>query len=303
MEEKDWTGERLETFIFSENTNEHLHRYAMAMEFASRCKVLDIACGEGYGANLLATVAESVCGVDIDAATVQHAAGKYQMPNLHFSTGSADSIPFKDHTFDLAVSFETIEHHDRHEAMMTELKRVLKPGGILIISSPDKKYYSDVPGYQNPFHVAELYKAEFESLVARHFRHMRSFSQKSFYGSVVVCEDKGSDTPVKLYSGRYESINPVSWGGVYCIAIASDEPLPVAGNSFFDGAEVLDKKMKELKDYTTGTVTEYVTEKVTERVTEKVMAETTERITGTRRYRLGSAMIRPFAYLKRILNA
>lgn len=295
MEENAWTGERLETFIFTENTNEHLHRYAMAMELAPGRKVLDIACGEGYGSNLLASVAEGVWGVDIDPETIKHAAEKYKAHNLNFSVGAADAIPFKDHTFDLAVSFETIEHHDRHEAMMTELKRVLKPGGVLIISSPDKKYYSDIPNYKNPFHVKELYKAEFEALIAKHFRHAQHFTQKSFYGSVMVCEDANATIPVKQYSGQYENITPGSWGGMYCIAIASDEPLPGSGNSFFDGTDVLEKKMKELKDYTTGTVTEVVKE--------IVISETTKKIKGTLRYRIGSAVVRPFSFVKRMLNA
>jgi ubiquinone/menaquinone biosynthesis C-methylase UbiE len=303
MNEKTWTGERLETFVFTENTNEHLHRYAMAMELAAGRKVLDIACGEGYGANLLAGIAEGVWGVDIDTETVQRAAKKYPAPNLHFSIGAADAIPFTDHTFDLAVSFETIEHHDRHEAMMTELKRVLKPGGVLIISSPDKKFYSDIPGYKNPFHVAELYKNEFEALIGKHFRYAQYFSQKTFYGSVIVCEDNNPHTPVKQYNGRYESITPACFGGLYCIAIASDEPLPGMGNSFFDGTEVLKKKMKELKDYTTFTVGNEVKEIVTKTVTETVTSATIQSIKNSRTYRIGAAVVRPFLYVKRMLHA
>ena len=73
----EWTGERMETFVLNELTIEHLHRYALAFEFADGKKVLDIACGEGYGSNLLATKASHVSGMDIDKATIEKAKAKY----------------------------------------------------------------------------------------------------------------------------------------------------------------------------------------------------------------------------------
>jgi ubiquinone/menaquinone biosynthesis C-methylase UbiE len=303
MEQRTWTGERLETFIFSENTNEHLHRYALAIELARGLSVLDIACGEGYGCNLLASVAAKVTGVDIDAATIQRAKQKYPASNVQFTTGACHAIPFPDHSFDLLVSFETIEHHDQHQAMMQEIKRVLKPEGTLIISSPDKKYYSDEPDYKNPFHVAELYKHEFEALMEKYFKHIQHLSQRSFSGSVIVQENTTSQEPVKLYNGGYDKITQTGLQGVYCIAIASDKPLPQAGNSFFDGAAVLTKQFKQLSDYVTGTVTERVIAEVTARVTVQVTEQVTAKFTSTRRYRIGSAIMGPFSYLKRVLNA
>lgn len=299
MDESTWTGERLETFIFSENTNEHLHRYALAMELAPGLSVLDIACGEGYGSNLLAGVAAKVAGVDIDAATIQYAAQKYQAPNLQFITGACHAIPFPDQSFDLVVSFETIEHHDQHQAMMQEIKRVLKPAGILIISSPDKKYYSDEPNYKNPFHVKELYQREFETLMAKYFKHVQHFSQRSFTGSVIVQENTPDSEPAKLYRGGYNRITHTGLQGIYCVAIASDQLLPTAGNSFFDGTAVLDKQFKQLKDYVTGTVTEQVAAEVTARVTNQVTAI----FTNNRRYRIGSVIMSPFSYLKKLFNA
>ena len=304
MKNKAWTGERLETFIFAENTNEHLHRYAMAMELASGKKVLDVACGEGYGSRLLAGVAAEVAGVDIDEATIKHATQKYQAPNLHFITGAADAIPFEDQRFDLVVSFETIEHHDRHEEMMQEIKRVLKPGGMLIISSPDKLYYSDVPGYKNPFHVAELYSEEFEALISKHFKHTQHFKQRSFNGSVMMKQGElPGNTPEKLYRGNYEKITQSGIEAMYCLAIASDEQLPVTGNSFFDGAAVLEKQFQELRDYVTGTVTDKVAAEVTIHVTQQVTEKVTEQIMGSRNYRVGSTVIRPLRYIKRLFNA
>src|SRR5213076_2544358 len=136
-------------------------RYALSLNFVEGKSVLDIASGEGYGAALLASKAQSVTGVDIDPQTVMHAKHTYCNPKLTFMVGSCDDIPLPDGSFDVVTSFETIEHHDKHEEMLDEIKRVLKPDGVLIISSPNRLTYSDEPGYKNPFHVKELYYDEF----------------------------------------------------------------------------------------------------------------------------------------------
>ena len=107
---KSWTGERLETFVLNDSTIEHLHRYAIAKELVQGKRVLDIACGEGYGSNLLAASADFVNGVDIDQVVIAHAAEKYKKENLSFSQGSVEKIPFDANTFDMVVSFETLEH-------------------------------------------------------------------------------------------------------------------------------------------------------------------------------------------------
>src|SRR5690349_4921310 len=118
---KEWTGERLETNIHSQVTAEHLHRYALAMEYVQDKTVLDIACGEGYGSNLLAQKAKSVVGVDIDKFIVSEAKNKYRKSNLSFLEGSA---PLDDQSIDVVVSFETLEHTSNHEQFLSEIKRV-----------------------------------------------------------------------------------------------------------------------------------------------------------------------------------
>lgn len=287
---KDWTGERLETWIFSENTNEHLHRYAMAMELCVDKKVLDIACGEGYGSRLLRTVAASVTGVDIDAQTVENARKKYNAQGLDFLAGSAAAIPLPDAAYDVVVSFETIEHHDQHQEMMREIKRVLRPGGILIISSPDKKYYSDVPGYKNPFHVKELYKHEFEALIKAHFKYTRFYGQRSFTGSIVIADHGEEVVAPKMYEGSYEALTSKDIEAVYSICIASEEPLNTTGSdSLFNGADVLKAQFKEIEDYVRGTTSEQVS----------VYFENA--LKSGDEYRLGNALLKRFPFLKRFL--
>jgi ubiquinone/menaquinone biosynthesis C-methylase UbiE len=165
----EWTGERYVPGVGGDIELEHLHRYMIARELAKDKVVLDIACGEGYGSNLLAMVASHVVGVDIVEDVIAGARNKYRQDNLTFKVGSCTDIPLENSSVDLVVCFETIEHHDKHREMLAEIKRVLLPNGILIISSPDKYEYSDKPNYSNPFHVKELYRNEFEDLVTEYF--------------------------------------------------------------------------------------------------------------------------------------
>ena len=92
------------------------------------------------------------------------------------------------------VSFETIEHVDRHERVIHEMRRVLRPGGLLIISTPDTREYSDVLGNQNEYHVKELDRGAFEQLLRSQFRHVVIAGQRVRGGSICRPLDESSDT-------------------------------------------------------------------------------------------------------------
>lgn len=229
---KNWTGERLETFVYNENMIEHLHRYSLAVPFTRQKTVLDIACGEGYGSNLLAAGAEFVFGVDISETTIAEARIKYKSANISFLPGAADRIPLENSSVDVVVSFETLEHHDKHTEMLTEIKRVLKPGGILIMSSPDKKFYTDETGYVNKFHVKELYSDEFRRLISCYFKNSIFLNQRFLAGSVIIAEQRRS--AMEVHSGKYERLNDVApFTPVYNLAIASDEGIGPVSDSIF----------------------------------------------------------------------
>jgi 2-polyprenyl-3-methyl-5-hydroxy-6-metoxy-1,4-benzoquinol methylase len=242
---KNWTGERLETEILNSNTLEHLHRYALAQGLVSGKSVLDIACGEGYGTNLLSQVAQTVVGVDISEETVQHAQSKYKKSNLAFRAGRADKILAEDSSFDVVVSFETIEHHDKHIEMMQEIKRVLKPQGVLIISSPDKLNYSIKRKYANPYHVKELFIEEFKGLIQSHFKYSLFFQQRSMYCSAIVPEHQQSTSDLDRFSGSYQQINKNSFDPLYHLCIASNEPVPHFAISFFDDNIVIKNQIEQ----------------------------------------------------------
>src|SRR5215216_6490191 len=122
----EWTGERyVPWFEGAEIGYEHLHRYAFATQFIRNKNVLDLACGEGYGSNLLSQTAKQVVAIDIDEQAVSHAKNKYIKPNLEFRTGSITDVPVSGEAlFDTIVCFEALEHIEDHDRLLTETKRL-----------------------------------------------------------------------------------------------------------------------------------------------------------------------------------
>lgn len=159
---------------------EHKHRYLSVLPLVKEKVVLDIACGEGYGSNMLAKISAHVYAVDINPEVIKHASKVYaDKKNLTFSMGSVENIPLPAESVDVIVSFETIEHinEEKQKKFLVEAKRVLKQGGLMIISTPDKKNYTDRYNQHNEFHVREMYKEEFVELLKAGFKHVNIFGQ------------------------------------------------------------------------------------------------------------------------------
>jgi SAM-dependent methyltransferase len=192
----DFTGERFVPGVGGEIVYEHVHRYAFARRYAGGRRVLDVACGEGYGSALLAPVAREVTGVDIDAPTVAHARETYASHrNLRFVEGSAAQLPLADASVDLIVSFETIEHLPAADQprMLAEFSRVLTDDGVLVLSAPNRPEYSEARGYVNPYHRHEHDRAELERLLRVTFPAIRWHAQRVWLGSTVWREGGGAD--------------------------------------------------------------------------------------------------------------
>jgi ubiquinone/menaquinone biosynthesis C-methylase UbiE len=134
---------------------EHVARYKFALTYVTEKVVLDIACGTGYGIGLLQGTASFVCGVDVDAEAAVQARSECGV-NAVVILGDGLRLPINDQSFDVVTSFETIEHLNERAAFLRELRRVLKPGGFLLLSTPNAHYTRPVDGKpSNPFHVYE----------------------------------------------------------------------------------------------------------------------------------------------------
>lgn len=223
----NFTGERFTTSMTGQIDHEHRHRYLVAAGYCAGKRVLDVASGEGYGSSLLASIADDVVGVDVDTAAIEHARQNYKQDNLRFVAGSASDLPLGDGSVDVVVSFETVEHFLEHEAFMGEIRRVLAPGGLLIMSSPVKGVYSE--SNENHFHLRELTRDEFGDYVSSSFAHARFFEQKALMGSVIAAEAPmtgGALAHQRLDQQTFREKGSALIQSPYVIAIASDAPLP-----------------------------------------------------------------------------
>ncbi len=147
----------------------HLNRYAMARPYVAGKRVLDVASGEGYGSFLLRRWgAESVEGIDVDEQTVETATRLFGGDGVHYQCHTAEQLPFEDHTFDVICSFETIEHLDHPELFLQEIRRVLKPGGNIILSCPNDPYYYKPGEPGNPFHKKQYTYFDFKQLAEKY---------------------------------------------------------------------------------------------------------------------------------------
>ena len=233
----EFTGERYVPEVTGNIRLEHLHRYLVACELARDRSVLDIACGEGYGSDLLASVATSVIGVDLAPDVLRHAHRRYRQPNVRFVAGNCTAIPVATQSIDVVVSFETLEHHEQHDEMMLEIKRVLRPQGLLIISSPDRTEYSDIPDYKNPFHARELYRDEFEALLKRHFRGVSIVGQRIRAGSIVAPLDQPSETVFLGFSENSRERPHRLGPPLYLIGVATAGQVPPIPIGLLEGGD------------------------------------------------------------------
>lgn len=214
---------------------EHLLRYFFAAGLVTGLDVLDVASGEGYGSARLAATARTVVGFDASSAAVAHARRKYVRDNVAYEEASVRSFfgGSAGERFDAVVAFEVIEHltMDDQAFLLDGIRRVLRPGGFALVSTPDKVHYTDKPLSVNTFHVREYYRDEFEEELRRHFPHVLLLEQAQLTGCAVF--PRGA-REARLAEMRWTNLvtnegdcrPEVTASGDYLVAVVAKERLP-----------------------------------------------------------------------------
>jgi SAM-dependent methyltransferase len=203
---------------------EHISRYEWAAQAATGRLVLDAGCGTGYGARLLAAGgAHEVIGVDIAESVLETVAPS--MPDsVRLQAGDLRKLEFEDDTFELIVCFEVIEHFEDPSLVLDELIRVLAPGGLLLVSSPNRGVYQ--PG--NPHHLHEFVPSELEAALTARLPRVRLLRQHDYIVSAVL----SAETAGRADGAAIEDLTITKLVAdqpgqeIYTIAMASHAELP-----------------------------------------------------------------------------
>ncbi len=162
----------------------HFGRYKAGLSLVKNKVVLDIACGSGYGTQLMAGNAKQVYGVDIDATTLAYANEHFGATNVTYLQGDGVAIPLDDDSVDIVVSYETIEHIDDYRTFLKEVKRVLRPKGLLLLSTPNDVEYAE----GNHFHLHEFTYQQLKKLVGQYFPYHKDYFQTLWLSSTILPE-------------------------------------------------------------------------------------------------------------------
>ncbi len=217
----EFTGERvIPGQVEDDLWAEHIARYAFATRFADGKRVLDLGCGTGYGTAELAKYAFEAVGVDISREAIDYAKAHYR--NARYVEVPATELPFEPASFDVVVSFELIEHLSDWRPLLAQVKRVLHPGGLFIVSTPNKLYYAEARGASgpNPFHEHEFEHAEFAAAMHEYFPHVKLALQDRTEAFVFYDSGDSGESQLETHLGRSDEMR------ISSSPSRSSEPLP-----------------------------------------------------------------------------
>jgi SAM-dependent methyltransferase len=222
----EFTGERVipgqvEPDLWAEHFSRYRFAANLAKQFAHAPAVLDIGCGSGYGTAALAEIASSATGIDFAPDAIEYARAHYIHPRLTYLPGSATNLPFDDASFDLITAYEVIEHLHDPSQLLAEARRVLRPAGVFLVSTPNKTYYAETRAQDgpNPYHLHEFNFADFAQALAAHFPDSAILLQNhtdafSFY-------DPKTELPV---DGFLETVTGIPTDAHFFLAVCCAQP-------------------------------------------------------------------------------
>lgn len=251
-EETIFTGERVVPgAVESDLWNEHVARYRYATLFAAGRNVLDVGCGTGYGAAVMASVAGDVTGFDVSPEAVRYATQHYG-DRARFFVGSAGAFPTLGVRYDLVTAFEVIEHITEWPELIKEAARVMKPTGIFLVTTPNKIQYNqsrkDVG--PNPFHVHEFDLREFRNSLQQSFRVVKILAQNQQSSVVLAGEEAGQ------YGEVFVEKKPGLGDAQFFLAVCSFQRIPIpsfayipsASNMLLEREQHIDSLQRELEE-------------------------------------------------------
>jgi SAM-dependent methyltransferase len=158
---------------------EHRSRYHFAAPFLKGKRVLDIACGTGFGMRIISeSGAKEIFATDMSIDALMTSRGVRPV-NAFLFRSDGTQLPFEDGTFDVVTSFETVEHIPNYKDFVADLRRVLKDDGVMIMSTPNAHYTRPVDGKPiNPFHIYEFTPEEFRALLEPQFSNVELYGQR-----------------------------------------------------------------------------------------------------------------------------
>ena len=218
----EFTGERvIPGEVDVDLLNEHMARYTFAARLARGKRVLDAGCGAGYGSAALARAAERVVGVDRAPEAIEFARAHYGASNLSFEEASCEALPHAEGSFELVVAFEVIEHLEDWRGFLREVRRVLVPNGQMVVSTPNKLYYTESrgPDGANPFHVHEFDFGEFRAELTAVFPYVSLFLENHVEGFTFQPHEAGSTAEVRVDAG-----DPVPDESHFFVAVCANRP-------------------------------------------------------------------------------
>lgn len=198
-------------------------RYCWARGLVAGRKVLDAGCGAGWGTALLATHAREAVGIDHLPFAIADAR-RESANRASFRQGDLQQLPFADDEFDVVVCFEAIAQVADPELVFDELARVLRPNGLLLVSSPNRGAYP--PG--NPLHLSELTSDELETSLASRFSNVVMLRQQTYYASLLgtAATLETDDLEIRIDADVRKGAGGGPGGELYAIAVASNGGLP-----------------------------------------------------------------------------
>lgn len=252
-----FTGERvIPGQVDADLWNEHFARYLFASRLARGKRVADLGSGSGYGSAALAEQALHVTGIEVSAEAVEYAQTNYGSPKVQFVCASATETGLDKCAYDLVVAFEVIEHLTNWGELLREAKRLLKPGGQFVVSTPNRDYYAESRRLAgpNPYHEHEFDFAEFDTALRELFPYVSLFVQN--HSEAVVFQPLGKHAGAEL---RMEKGTAQTEGAHFFLAVCALSPqmgspafvyLPTAANVLREREHHIQKLEEELAQKT-----------------------------------------------------